>query len=90
MDSAIISTKSLALNDSDKREASSVTPQFFAILEYIGIRCKINSLKADNNLIQIKISSLQNLSSSRDLIDEQVRRVLGYGKSNEYIIFFNN
>ena len=58
--------------------------------EIMALEGKINSLKADNNLIQIKISSLQNLSSSRDLIDEQVRRVLGYGKSNEYIIFFNN
>tara|TARA_S200000501_G_C20770866_1_gene720509 strand:- start:802 stop:1116 length:315 start_codon:yes stop_codon:yes gene_type:complete len=58
--------------------------------EIISLESKINSLKTDNNLIQIKISSLQNLSSDSDLIDEQVRNVLGYGKSNEYIIFFDN
>ena len=50
---------------------------------------KINSLKTDNNLMQIKISSLQSLSLNSDLVDEQIRNVLGYGKSNEYIIFFD-
>ena len=58
--------------------------------EIIALESKINTLKTDNNLIQIKISSLQNLSSGSDLIDEQIRNVLGYGKTNEYIIFFDN
>ena len=58
--------------------------------EIISLESKINSLKLDNNLIQTKISSLQNLSSNSDLIDEQVRNVLGYGKPNEYIVFFDN
>ena len=50
---------------------------------------KINSLKTNNNLMQIKISSIQNLSLNSDLADEQIRNVLGYGKSNEYIVFFD-
>ena len=51
---------------------------------------KINSLKTNNNLMQIKISSLQSSSLSSDLVDEQIRNVLGYGKSNEFIVFFDN
>tara|TARA_Y200000002_G_scaffold289970_1_gene244057 strand:+ start:139 stop:453 length:315 start_codon:yes stop_codon:yes gene_type:complete len=58
--------------------------------EIIILENKINSLKNSNNLMQIKISSLQSLSPSSDLVDEQIRNVLGYGKSNEYIIFFDN
>ncbi len=58
--------------------------------EITALENNINSLKTENNLIQIKISSLQNLSSNSDLVDEQVRNVLGYGKSKEYVIFFDN
>ena len=58
--------------------------------EIIALENKIKSLKTENNLIQIKITSLQNLNSNSDLVDEQVRNVLGYGKSNEYVIFFDN
>ena len=57
--------------------------------EIIKLENKINTLKTNNNLMQIKISSLQNLSLNSDLVDEQIRNVLGYGKSNEYIIFFD-
>ena len=57
--------------------------------EIITLENKINSLKTNNNLMQIKISSLKNLSVNNDLFDEQIRNVLGYGKSNEYIIFFD-
>ena len=57
--------------------------------EIIALEGKISSLKTNNNLLQIKISSLQNLSSNSDLVDEQIRNVLGYGKSNEYIVFFD-
>ncbi len=42
----------------------------------------------DNALYEIKISSLRNFSSN-DLIDEQVRSVLGYGKTNEYVIYLD-
>ena len=58
--------------------------------EIITLENKINSLKTDNSLMQIKISSLQSLNTSSDLVDEQIRNVLGYGKSNEYIVFFDN
>ena len=58
--------------------------------EIITLENKINSLKTDNRLMQIKISSLQSLNTSSDLVDEQLRNVLGYGKSNEYIVFFDN
>ena len=57
--------------------------------EIIALEGKISSLKTNNNLLQIKISSLQHLSSNSDLVDEQIRNVLGYGKSNEYIVFFD-
>ena len=57
--------------------------------EIITLENKINSLKTNNNLMLIKISSLKNLSVNNDLFDEQIRNVLGYGKSNEYIIFFD-
>ena len=57
--------------------------------EIITLENKIKSLKTNNNLMQIKITSLQNLSLSSDLADEQIRNVLGYGKSNEYIVFFD-
>ena len=58
--------------------------------EIILLENQINNLKDENSLMQVKIASLKNFSSSSDLIDEQVRNVLGYGKSNEYIIFFDN
>ena len=58
--------------------------------EIIMLENEINSLKNNNNLMQIKISSLQSTSPSSDLVDEQIRNVLGYGKSNEYIVFFDN
>ena len=57
--------------------------------EIVKLENKINSLKTNNNLMQIKISSLQNLSLNSDLVDEHIRSVLGYGKSNEYIVFFD-
>ena len=50
---------------------------------------KINDIKYSNNLYQIKISSLQTQDQDTDLIDEQIRNVLGYGKTNEFIIFFD-
>ncbi len=49
---------------------------------------QINEVKEKNELYEIKISSLNKLEST-DLIDEQVRSVLGYGKSSEYVIYFD-
>ena len=40
--------------------------------------------------IKVKISSLQKNDINTDLVDEQIRNILGYGKNNEFIIFFDN
>ena len=47
-------------------------------------------IKNNNNLYEVKISSLQRNIHNSDLVDEQIRNVLGYGKNNEFIIFFDN
>ena len=54
------------------------------------IENKIKEIKKDNNLLEIKIASLNNLDAYNDLIDEQIRDILGYGIINEYVIFFDN
>lgn len=52
------------------------------------LKYQIEETMKDNALYEIKISSLRNFSSN-DLIDEQVRSVLGYGKTNEYVIYLD-
>ena len=52
------------------------------------IQAEIEEMKKDNELFEVKISSLIN-SDSNDLIDEQLRSVLGYGKNNEFVIYFD-
>ena len=59
-------------------------------MEILDLENKINTISSSNNLYEIKISSLQDPNNSNDLVDEQIRNVLGYGKNNEFIIFFNN
>ena len=51
---------------------------------------KVKDIKNNNNLYEVKISSLQRNIHNSDLVDEQIRNVLGYGKNNEFIIFFDN
>ena len=51
---------------------------------------KIENVKNSNNLYEIKISSLQSLDKNNDLLDQEIRKVLGYGQENEYIIYFDN
>ena len=51
---------------------------------------KYQDIKNNNNLYEVKISSLQRNIHNSDLVDEQIRNVLGYGKNNEFIIFFDN
>jgi len=53
-----------------------------------GLKHQIEQTRKDNELYEIKISTLRNDGSS-DLIDEQVRSVLGYGKSSEYVIYLD-
>tara|TARA_B100000700_G_scaffold311250_1_gene392846 strand:- start:2852 stop:3160 length:309 start_codon:yes stop_codon:yes gene_type:complete len=52
------------------------------------LKQEIDETKKDNELYEIKIASLSNVDSS-DLIDEQFRSVLGYGKNNEYVIYLD-
>ena len=52
------------------------------------LKQEINDARKDNELYEIKIASLSNVDSS-DLIDEQIRSVLGYAKNNEYVIYLD-
>jgi len=52
------------------------------------IKAEIEEMKKGNELFEVKISSL-NSSDNDDLIDEQLRSVLGYGKNNEFVIYFD-
>ena len=58
--------------------------------EIINLEKNIKNIKNSNILYEIKITTLQNYGDSTDLVDEQIRNVLGYGKNNEFVIFFNN
>ena len=52
------------------------------------LKQKIDETRKDNELYEIKIASL-NIVDSNDLLDEQFRSVLGYGKNNEYVIYLD-
>ena len=52
------------------------------------LKQEINDTIKDNELYEIKIASLSNFNSN-DLVDEQIRSVLGYGKINEYVIYLD-
>jgi len=52
------------------------------------LKQEIKDRRKDNKLYEIKIASLSNVDST-DLIDEQIRSVLGYGKNNEYVIYLD-
>tara|TARA_Y100000816_G_scaffold279380_1_gene251599 strand:+ start:899 stop:1213 length:315 start_codon:yes stop_codon:yes gene_type:complete len=58
--------------------------------EIVALENKLKAIETSNNLYEIKILSLQNQNEGMDLIDEQIRNVLGYGKNNEFIVFFDN
>ena len=58
--------------------------------EITSLEKKIKEYKNSNNLYEVKITTIQNFSDNEDLIDEQIRNVLGFGKSNEFIVFFDN
>ena len=59
-------------------------------VEIASLETKIKNIKSNNSLYEVKISSLLKHDKNTDLVDEQIRSVLGYGKSNEFIIFFDN
>tara|TARA_B100001029_G_C14941557_1_gene383496 strand:- start:450 stop:680 length:231 start_codon:yes stop_codon:yes gene_type:complete len=52
------------------------------------LKYQIDDLRKNNELYEIKIASLGNFDSV-DLIDEQIRSVLGYGKDSEYVIYLD-
>ena len=58
--------------------------------EIASLQSQISKISDSNNLYEIKIISLKQSENNIDLIDEQIRNVLGYGKSNEFIVFFDN
>ena len=52
------------------------------------LKQEINDTRKSNELYEIKIASLNNFNSN-DLVDEQIRSVLGYGMNNEYVIYLD-
>ena len=57
--------------------------------EINSLQNQIAKTKSENTLLNIKIDSLKSSSKNNDLIDEQVRSVLGYGKNGEFTVFFD-
>ena len=58
--------------------------------EIASLEKMVKNTKSSNSLYEVKISSLQKHGKNTDLLDEHIRNVLGYGKNNEFIIFFDN
>ena len=58
--------------------------------EIASLEKKLENIKESNSLYEVKISSLKKHDKNTDLVDEQIRNVLGYGKNKEFIIFFDN
>ncbi len=58
--------------------------------EIANLEAKVKNIKSSNSLHEVKISILQKHDKNTDLVDEQIRNVLGYGKNNEFVIFFDN
>jgi cell division protein FtsB len=58
--------------------------------EIASLETKVENIKKSNSLLEVKISSIKKHNKNTDLVDEQIRNVLGYGKNNEFIIFFDN
>ena len=56
----------------------------------MNLEIDIDNIKNQNSLYEIKIATLKKVGPDSDLADEQIRNVLGYGKSSEFIVFFEN
>ena len=56
--------------------------------EIIQLENKIAEIERNNDLLKVKISLIEN-EMDKDLIDQEIRSVLGYGQNNEYIIYFD-
>jgi len=56
--------------------------------EISSLKNQIVSIQSENGLLEIKINSIKSNHNNEDLLDEHVRSVLGYGKINEYTLYF--
>ena len=56
--------------------------------EISSLKKQIASIQSENGLLEIKINSIKSNHNNEDLLDEHVRSVLGYGKINEYTLYF--
>tara|TARA_B100000073_G_scaffold115880_1_gene93690 strand:+ start:1466 stop:1777 length:312 start_codon:yes stop_codon:yes gene_type:complete len=56
--------------------------------EISSLKNQIASIQSENGLLEIKINSIKSNHNNEDLLDEHVRSVLGYGKINEYTLYF--
>ncbi len=57
--------------------------------QIMSLENSIRDMKQKNGLYEVKINSLKKTELNHDLIDEQIRNVLGYGKTNEFVVFFD-
>ena len=57
-------------------------------VEILKLENKIAEFERNNDLLRVKISLIEN-EMGQDLIDQEIRSVLGYGENNEYIIYFD-
>ena len=56
--------------------------------EILHLQKKIFDVKSENSLLNTKIALMHPNQQNEDLIDENLRRIYGYGKNNEYTIYF--
>lgn len=57
--------------------------------QIMSLENSIKDMRQKNALYEVKINSLKKIDLNHDLIDEQIRNVLGYGKTNEFVVFFD-
>ena len=54
--------------------------------ELVTLRTQIDRVKADREKMELRVSHLRDNSLDRDLLDEQMRRMLGVMKKGEVVI----
>ena len=50
---------------------------------------RIDLTVKEKDLYQIKIATIKNSSKNTDLVDEEVRAVLGYAQKDEFVIYLD-
>ena len=58
-------------------------------VEILQLEKKIDDIKSENTLLNTKINLMKPNQKNYDLIDENIRKIFGYGKNNEYTIYFD-